>query len=292
MLVDGKAAQRVAGLALSRVTPGYFATLGIPITRGRDFTAEEAKAEAPVMIISESFARRFWPKGDPLGHRLKFSETNVEAEIVGVAKDGVREIRSQYELQPYVGDLYSPLSPATNQKSELWVRTKGNPYGIMPVLRREVPWLDSAVRFNGRCLSDLAAVWVRPMVFLAAAVGFLGVLALMLASVGVYGVVAYAATQRTQEIGIRTALGAQPPRILGLMLWEGMRLVAIGMAIGLVGSAGLSFVLRSVFYGVSPMDPVTFLGGSAILAGAALLACYIPARRATKVDPMIALRYE
>jgi putative ABC transport system permease protein len=141
-------------------------------------------------------------------------------------------------------------------------------------------------------LSDLAAIWVRPMLFLATTVGIMGALALILASIGVYGVVAYAATQRTQEIGVRMALGAQRRRILRLMLWEGMRLVGWGMAVGLVGSAGLSFILRSVFYGLSPFDPITFLGVSVVLAMAALLACYIPAGRATRVDPMVALRYE
>jgi predicted permease len=292
MLVDGRTPSRAAGLALSRVTPDYFTTLNISIIRGRNFTMEEAKAEAPVLIVSESFAKQFWPGQEPLRHRLKISETNAEAEIVGVVKDGVREIRSQYELQPYAGDFYSPLSPNTAEKSEVWVRTSGNPYDIMPVLHREVPSLDAAVRFGGRRLSDLAAVWVRPMVFLATAVGILGAFALVLASVGVYGVVAYAAAQRTQEVGIRTALGAQPWRILRLMLWEGMRLVMLGIAVGLFGSAGLSWILRSFFYGLNPMDPITFVGVSLILAIAALLACYLPARRATKVDPMVALRYE
>jgi predicted permease len=292
MLVDGKTPSRAAGIALSRVTPDYFRTLDIPILRGRNFTIEEAKAEAPVLIVSESFAKQFWPGEDPLRHRLKISETNAEAEIVGVVKDGVREIRSQYEFQPYAGDFYAPLSPTTSEKSEVWVRTSGNPYDIMPVLHREVPSLDTSVRFNGRRLSDLAAIWVRPMVFLAAAVGVLGTLALVLASVGVYGVVAYAAAQRTQEIGIRTALGAQQWRILRLMLWEGMRLVIFGIAVGLVGSAVLSSILHSFFYGLNPIDPITFVGVSLILAAAAVLACYLPARRATKVDPMIALRYE
>ena len=292
MLVDGQSPSRASGVALSRVTPDYFATLDLPIIRGRNFTIEEAKAEAPVLIVSESFAKQFWPGQDPLRHHLKISETNTEAQIVGVVKDGVREIRSQYELQPYSGDFYSPLSPTTAEKSEVWVRTAGNPYDIMPVLHREVPSLDTTVRYNGRRLSDLAATWVRPMVFLAAAVGVLGALALILASVGVYGVVAYAAAQRTQEMGIRTALGAQRWGILRLMLWEGMRLVMFGIAVGLVGSAGISGILRSFFYGLSPIDPITFLGVSLMLATAALLACYLPARRATKVDPMVALRYE
>ena len=292
MLVDGQTPRKASGIAQSRVMPAYFETLRIPIVRGRNFTEEEAKTEAPVAIVSESFARQFWPEGDPIGHRFKTSVTNVEAEIIGVVKDGVREIRSQYELQPYAGDFYSPLSPSTTEQSEVWVRTEGNPYELLPILRKSVPSLDSSVRFNGRRLSDLAAMWVRPMLFLATTVGIMGMLALILASTGVYGVVAYAATQRTQEIGIRMALGAQRRGILGLMIWEGMRLVAFGMAVGLAGSAGLSFVLRSIFYGLSPVDPITFLGVSFVLATAALLACYLPAGRATKVDPMVALRYE
>ena len=292
MRVDGQTPARAAGMAQSKVTPSYFATLGIPFVRGRNFSEEEAKAEAPVVIVSESFARQFWPGRDPTGHRMKIGATNAEAEVIGVVKDGVREIRSQYEMQPYAGDFYAPLSPATTEKSEVWIRTEGNPNEITPMLDRGVSSLDSTVRFGIRRLSDMAIVWVRPMLFLATTVGFLGVLALLLASVGVYGLVAYAARQKTQEIGIRMALGAQRGGILRLVLWEGMRLVAIGMVIGLVGSACLSFVLRSYFYGLSPIDPVTFLSVSAVLAAAALLACYFPARRATNVDPMTALRHE
>ncbi len=130
------------------------------------------------------------------------------------------------------------------------------------------------------------------MLVLAQSVAILGALALLLSSVGVYGVVAYVVAQKTQEIGIRVAMGAQRRAIRGLMICQGMRLVAFGMAAGLLGSVCLSFVLRNYFYGLSPADPVTFLGVSAILATAALLACYIPARRATKVDPMVALRCE
>jgi predicted permease len=292
MRVDGQVPGRASGMAQSKVTPNYFATLGIPFVRGRNFTEEEAKMEAPVVIVSQSFAKQFWPGRDPIGHRLKTGATNVEAEVVGVVKDGVREIRSQYELQSYAGDFYTPLSPATTEKSEVWIRTEGNPNEILPILRRGVPSLDSTVRFGARRLSDMAIIWVKPMLFLATAVGFLGALALLLASVGVYGVVAYAAKQKTQEIGIRMALGAQREGILRLVIWEGMRLVVIGMVIGLIASACLSFVLRSYFYGLSPIDPVTFLGVSVVLATSALLACYFPARRATKVNPMVALRYE
>ena len=202
MLVDGQRTGRASGIALSRVSPEYFATLGIPIVSGRNFTEADAKTEAPVLIVSESFAKQFWPGRDCLGHRLKISATNAEAEIIGVAKDGVREIRSQYELQSYAGDFYSPLSPATTEKSEVWVRTEGNPYEILPVARRKATALDGTVRFSGRRLSDMAAIWVTPMLFLATVVGVLGALALLLASVGVYGIVAYAHSH-TKDAGNR-----------------------------------------------------------------------------------------
>ena len=292
MLIDGQNPGGVSRMTRSRVPPEYFATLDISFMRGRNFTEEETKAEAPVVIVSESFAKQFWPGRDAIGHRVKINETNAEVGVVGVVKDGVRQIRGQFEVLSYPGEIYSPLSPATTDASELWVRTEINPYEIMTALRQTVQSLDSRARYQGRRLSDLAAVWMKPMLFLATMVGILGALALALASVGVYGIVAYAATQRTQEIGIRMALGAQRWGILRLMLWEGMRLVAIGMGIGLLGSTCLSFLLRSLFYGLSPIDPVTFLGVSLVLAAAALLACYIPARRATRVDPMVALRYE
>jgi putative ABC transport system permease protein len=163
---------------------------------------------------------------------------------------------------------------------------------MVAALWREVQQLDKNTRFQPRPLKGMASQWVGPMKFIAVAVGILGVLALALASVGVYGVMAYAVVQRTREVGIRMALGAQRSSIFGVMLWEGMRLVLWGMVIGLAGSTALSFTLRSVFYGLSPLDPITFLGVSFILAAAALLACYAPAFRAAKTDPMTALRYE
>jgi predicted permease len=292
LLVDGQTPLRAGGVTQSKVAPNYFDTLGISFVRGRNFTEEEAKAEAPLLIVSESFARQFWHNQNPIGRRFRIGLTNVDAEVIGIVKDGVREIRSQYELQPYSGDLYSPLSVATTNTVEVWVRTAGTPSSLLPILWKEVQQLDRNTRFQVRPLKGMANQWVGPMTFIASVVGVLGALALVLASVGVYGVMAYAVTQRTQELGIRVALGAQRRAILSLMLWEGMRLVVWGMLIGLAGSAAISFTLRAAFYGLSPFDPITFASVSLFLTVAALLACYLPARRATKVDPMTALRYE
>jgi len=292
LLVDGQAPARTGGIAQSKVAPNYFDTLGIAFVRGRNFTESEAQGEAPVAIVSESFARQFWGTQDPIGRRFRVGLTNSDAIVIGIVKDGVREIRSQYELQPYSGDFYFPLSLATTNTVEVWMRTEGNPNAIVPVLWKEVQRLDRHASFQARPLETMARQWVGPMTFVAIVVGILGVLALVLASVGVYGVMAYAVVQRTREVGIRIALGAQRSTIFRLMLWEGMRVVFWGMVLGLAGSAAISFTLRSVFYGLSPFDPITFLRASFILATAALLACYLPARRATKADPMMALRYE
>jgi predicted permease len=290
--VDGQIPQRTEGITESMVAPEYFSTLEIPIVRGRNFSEEDAKNGSPVVIVSESFASQFWPKQDPLGHHLRLGLTNVEAEVVGVAKDGIRVIRSQYELDAFSGDLYSPLPTDNTNTCELWVRTEGDMATIAPVLRREATLLDKDVRFNIRPLKGMAEQWTGPTMLVAGAVGTLGILALLLATVGVYGVMAYAVTQRIHEVGIRMALGAQRGAILRLVVWDGMRLVFAGMLVGLAGSAALSFVLRHVLYGLSPLDPISFIGVSSFLTLAALLACYVPARRATKVDPMIALRYE
>jgi ABC-type antimicrobial peptide transport system permease subunit len=195
-------------------------------------------------------------------------------------------------LDPFSGDLYSPLPADDTNTCELWVRTEGDLATIAPVLRREATLLDKNVRFNIRPLKGMANQWTGPTMLVAGAVGTLGILALLLATVGVYGVMAYAVTQRTHEVGIRMALGSQRGAILRLVVWDGMRLVFVGILIGLAGSAVLSFVLRHVLYGLSPLDPISFFGVSLFLTLTALLACYVPARRATKVDPMIALRYE
>jgi putative ABC transport system permease protein len=290
VLIDGQPPNRRLGLNQSKVTPAYFTTLGIAIIRGRNFTDAEARNNSPVVIVSETFATKFWPDQDAIGHRLRIGPESADAEVIGVAKDGVTEIRSQYELEGYSGDLYAPLTAA--DKPEIWVRTSGDPQAIMPILWQAIPQLDKDVRFGGRRLKEMAGQWIRPTELLAGAVGTIGVLAMLLVSCGLYGVMAYAVTQRRQEIGIRMAVGAQKGAIMKLMLWQGMQLVVAGIAFGLVGSGALSIALRSVLYGLSPFDPITFGGVSLCLVVVALAACYVPARAATRVDPMVALRAE
>jgi predicted permease len=290
--VDGQIPQQTAGITESLVTPEYFSTLEIPIVRGRNFSETEANNGLPVVIVSESFAHQFWPKQEPLGHHLRIGLTNAEAEVIGVAKDGVRVIRSQYELDTFLGDLYSPLSADDTNNFELWVRTEADLATVAPALRRAATSIDKDASLSLRPLKGMADQWIGPALLVAGAAGTLGMLALLLATVGVYGVMAYAVIQRTQEVGIRMALGAQRGAILRLIIRDGMRLVFVGILIGVAASAALSLVIRHMLYGLSPLDPISFFGASLFLALTAWLACYVPARRATKVDPMIALRYE
>jgi putative ABC transport system permease protein len=239
-------------------------------------------------------ARRFWPGEDAIGKRISFiGPQGPYAKVIGVAKDG-KYRRLGESPQPY---MYLPFYQSFHQlhhaNMTLHIRTDGDPVKMMLAVQSEVlavdknlpvPEIKSLTEHMGQPL------WAARMG--ASLFGIFGFLALLLAAVGIYGVMAYSVTRRTQEIGIRMALGAQPLDILKLVVRQGMTLVLIGVAIGLAGAWVVMRVLSSFFYGVSPTDLVTYTGVAVLLTGVALLASFIPARRATKVDPMVALRYE
>ena len=275
-------------VAYDAVSADYFRALGIPIIRGRSFTPQEVEAGMPVLVISESAARRFWPNENPIGKRFVTDRSESSSEVIGVAKD-VRNIQLS-QVDPAF--LYFPLTPTEPMTAGL-VQTAVDPKTVLPVLRETLEGVDEnlgAVRMKA---FDEVVGWQK----LPAEVGTmlavtLGLLALVLASVGIYGVMAFAVGQRRREIGIRMALGAERSDVLRLMLQQGLRLTALGVALGLIGSAVVSPLLSVLLFGLSPLDPVAFVGISVFLVAVALLACYIPARRATKVDPMVALRYE
>ena len=268
-------------------SPGYFDAMGIPL-RGRDFRMDEDKREDRVAIVNETFARRFYPGQDAIGKRFNWSGPDSPFfEITGVVPDGKYNSLGE-NPKPAV---YLPLFRDYGASVTLIARTRGNPATALAALRAEVQKLDPQLAiYNTKTLSEHMGVSLFPPRMAAIALGSFGVLALILAAVGIYGVMSHVVAGRTREIGLRMALGAQLSDVRRLIVRQGMMLAIIGSAIGLAIAFGGAQMLKSLLYGVSATDPVTFGGVALVLLGVALFACWIPARRAAQVDPMVALR--
>ena len=295
--IEGQASARGASIPeamQSSVGLNYFATMGLPLIAGRDFTAQDKKDAPAVAIINETFASRFWPGQSAVGKRFSAGRNEGPLiEVIGVAKDG-KYFSVSEEPMPFV---YRPLLQnyvgGANNDGTLIVRTIGDPSVIIAAVRHEVQQLDANLPvFDVKTLTEHMRLSLFPFRIGAAIVGSLGLLALVLAAIGIYGVMAYLVSQRQREIGIRIALGATVRDVLRLILSQGLKPVFPGLVLGLAGALALSRLLVSLLFGVSATDPLTFILVALLLAGAALLACYIPARRATKVDPIVALRCE
>jgi putative ABC transport system permease protein len=276
------------------VSPGYFQAMGIPFKGGRDFTeADNQKNAACVRIVNEAMARLYWPGQDPVGRQVNGACPNdAPALIVGwVADSKVVSVESKAEPE-----LYFPYVQFPSLASFLVtfvIRTSSNPTDVAAAVRRAAWDVDHdqpviQVRTMENVISD--SLWWERVSGLT--LGIFAAISLVLAAVGIYGVFSYTVSQRTHEIGIRTALGATRGDILRMVVREGALLTLIGLGAGIVAALALTRLLASLLYGVHPRDPLTFVGLSFLLAGVAVLATYIPARRATKVDPMVALRYE
>ena len=275
------------------VTPDYFQTMGIPHLRGRSFTEQDQGNTPGVVIVNEALANRYWPNEDAIGKRLgSFEEVPGKQkwlEIVGV----VGNVRHKAIEMEVMEEVYFPYKQSPGNFMNLVVRTTSEPASMVPAIRSQVLSVDKdqpvsdIMTMDQRVAKSVAAK--RFVMFL---LGAFSILALGLASVGIYGVMAYLVTQRTQEIGVRMALGAQKRDVLKLVVRKGMALAIIGAAIGLVASLALTRLMRSLLFEVTPTDWLTFVTASTVLLIAALLASYIPAHRATKVDPLTALRYE
>jgi predicted permease len=279
-------------IAVNPVSPGYFATMQIPILSGRAFLDSDTAKASGVAVINQSMARQLWPDVEALGRHFRTSETGPSVEVVGIARDS--KYRNVFaKATPY---LYLPLAQNYVSIETLQVRTVGEPESLIRSVEEQVHSLapglpifgaetmEQALNggFTGFYAFHLAA-------YLAAGLGVLG---LILAILGVYGVISYSASQRTHEIGIRMALGARPGDIWRIVFRQGLAIALVGALIGILAALGLTRAMASFLYGVSAHDPLTYLVVTFLISAVTLLACYIPARRAAEVDPMVALRYE
>jgi predicted permease len=269
------------------VSAGYFAMLGMPIVRGRTFTAAETRSNAQVLVVTESTARKLWPGQDAIGKTLRGWEKQVY-QVVGVVRDSqASHLGQSDELFFYV-----PAGPEEQDHLQLLVHSRGGDAATINGIREAARAMDAALIVDVTKLEDNLEVWRTPSRIVAALSGVLGALALLLASIGVYGVVSYNVSRRIHEIGIRMTLGASGRDVIRLLLRQALRPVVIGALVGVAGCAAVSQVLSNVLYGIGSHDPMAFVGVPLFLLGISLLASYLPAHRATKVDPVVALRYE
>jgi putative ABC transport system permease protein len=295
--VDGRPApapeQRPIAL-LRSVNPAYFRTMGIPLVAGRVFADRDTSQAPPVIVVNQTLARRFWPQGNPVGGRLVVDANHGRvAEIVGVVADVKQErIESQDWPTIYCPD---PQAPATTMS--MVVRTSGPkgapPLSLAPAVEREVHQLDPDQPVaDARSMEDVVDQAIAGARFNTALLGAFALIGFLLAAVGIYGVISCDVSERTHEIGIRVALGAQPGDVLKLVLGQGARLAGYGIAAGMVAAFALTRLMAAMLYGVKATDAYTFAAIPVVLGAVALAASYLPSRRALRLDPVTALRHE
>jgi putative ABC transport system permease protein len=271
------------------VSPAYFTTLRIHFLRGRDFRREDSRQAPPVMIVNRTMARMFWPHEDPVGKHLVIKGEAAPAQVIGIVGD-VKQHDAWGPPEPF---LYRPFTQSSFLQYGVLVRTGTDPMASVAVIRQQVAALDPQVPVYGaETLEQVAADSMAEPRMAASLVSLFGVLVLFLALAGIYGVISCWVVQRTHEVGIRMALGAEQRDVLRMVLGQGLKLTLIGVGIGIAGAWALTRFLSSLLYDAKPAEPLTFIIVTVVLVGVALVASYIPARRATKVDPMVALRYE
>jgi predicted permease len=280
--------------------PEYLGVMKIPLKRGRFLTASDNDTAPLVMVIDERFAKKFFGDKDPIGAQVNLAILNASAQIIGVVghvkqwgldSDDTATIQAQCYLSlAQIPDAFLPLF---DRSVGTVVRTNAGPLGVMDAIRHAVQQVDSQIVISGaETVTDIISDSLAAKRFVMVLLGVFAVLALLLSSIGIYGVITYVVGQRRQEIGIRMALGAERANVLRMVLGQAGKMVIIGVAIGIAASLALTRMMSSMLFGVSPWDPLTLAGVAMLLALVSLFACYIPARRATRVDPMVALRYE
>jgi len=291
--VEGEPAssQGIGNIETNSVSANYFRTMNVPILRGRGFTPQDDENGQLVVLINETMARQVWKGRNPIGSRLLGIESRkgLPLLVVGIVGD-TRDVTLSEAPRP---NLYYPLAQAPSANLNLLVRSKDDPAKLAPALRERIWSIDKDQPItNVQTMESVLARSVAEPRFRTILVGTFAVLGVILASIGIYGVVSYSVSLRTREIGVRVAMGAQKKNVMQLVVGQGLRIAAIGITIGLVVAFSLSKFLASQLYGVSSRDPWIFAGITLVLAATSVLACWIPARRATKVDPLVALRYE
>jgi putative ABC transport system permease protein len=281
------------------VTPGFFKTLGIPVLRGRTFSTEDRQETQPVAVIDQDLAKQYWPGQDPIGQKIRSGDHEAWAVIVGVVGHirfsslAGEETSGGFAQSGAKGAYYYPMYQTVRPYGYLLAQTSGDPAALAGALRSAVRDVDP-----DQPVHDLQTmeerIWgsLGPQRFSTTLLGVFAGMAILLAAVGLYGVISYGVAQRTHEIGIRMALGAERRDVLKLVVTQGLHMALIGVTAGIAVAVALTRFLSSLLFGVEPTDPLTYIAVSLILIAVALAACYIPARRATKVDPMVALRYE
>jgi predicted permease len=274
---------------------GYFRAMGIPVIKGRDFEDRDKHGSTPVVIVTETFARQYFPNEDPIGKRIQpgistfDDEKSTMREIVGVVGD-VRNRTLNTEPKPA---YYVPQTQVPFSQMVVVVKTSGEPHSLIPTVTKELAGMDADIPLFGvKSMDEYLSASVAAPRFNTTLLSIFAGVALVLTIVGLYGVMSYSVVQRTNEIGIRLALGAQSRDVLVMIIKQGGKLIIVGLAIGLVGAFAATRVIASLLFGVTTKDPFTFVAAAVLLAIVALLACYVPAWRATKVDPLEALRYE
>jgi putative ABC transport system permease protein len=277
------------------VTPEYFQTMSIPLLRGRTFSEQDAPNVPQTFVINDTLARRYFPGEDPIGKRMNLGDTQNPDwyTVVGIVQDTRHE---SLGADPYP-QMYAVNTQVSQRSMALVVRVAGNPAGMIGAVRSAIAELDGSLALNrARTMSQVMAQSIARPRFNMLLMSLFAIVALLLAAVGIYGVMAYAVSQRTHEIGIRMALGASSSTILGMVVRQGLRLTLAGVGIGMFGAFVITRLITGLLSGllfkVGASDPWTFAGIAILLASVAVLACLIPARRATRVDPMVALRYE
>jgi len=269
------------------VSPDYLSTMGTRVLRGRGLERGDGPTSPKVVLINQSMASRFWPEGDPIGQWLRIG--NGQYQVVGVVEDG-KYLTIHEPLQPY---LFFPFAQMFSGEASLFVEMERDSHQLVDTIMREARSVSGSVPIvSAITLKEHMRLVLYEDRMATGLVASLGLLGIFLAAVGLYGVISYAVGRRTREIGIRMALGARSKDVAELVLEESSKLVLGGVLIGLVMALALTRLMSSILYGVKPTDPLALLGGCLVAVAVSLVASYIPARRATKVDPMIALRYE
>jgi|SRR6266446_2235537 len=283
-------AYRPTQVATSSVSPNYFSGMRVPVIAGRSFTEFDGENAPLVAIISRSTADRAWPGTNPIGKRFHLMRETVMREVVGIVPDF-----GSFTQVP-VPSVYLPFEQVYSPACAIRIHAARDPRDVLPIVRANIVQIDPDVQIQYlRTMQDLVTGNFTKMRVISLPLELSGLAALALAVIGVYGVTAYSVAQRTRELGLRTALGAQHLHLLRIVIWDGVRFVVVGIGIGLFASwvfIPRLFFSRLLMNGVQATDPIAFLGAALVVFGAALTASYIPARRATRLDPIAALRYE